>query len=84
MKHLLGARHWAKSQEHEDEPWIGGRWGGSDLKGSVLTVHMGRKFGSRGWSRALGKGVMVAWLGGQLGLWTLRVWFPVLRGKVSS
>lgn len=31
MKHLLGARHWAKSQEHEDEPWVGGWWGGSEL-----------------------------------------------------
>lgn len=31
MKHLLGARHCAKSQEHEDEPWVGGWWGGSEL-----------------------------------------------------
>lgn len=28
MKHLLGARHCAKSQEHEDEPWVGGGGGG--------------------------------------------------------
>lgn len=53
MKDLLGARHCDKSQESEDERWVG------SVLTLVLPAHVGSRYANRGQGRALGRDVML-------------------------